>query len=296
MANAMPLAVYSESEEEIMDQEQGMTSALPSARPTQWARRTGVAAAIGLGVLGLVGVFSQNHGGTAPGHMNVKHLGSRVNLNGLGSFNIYGSRALQTGASGVPGVPPGQTGASGVAYGAGAMASPTQGVNATSAIIPVENMHDGNTCGDDEELLAGLCYRQCSLLAPGYPKRTSAWTCCREPCSMSLGDWRHDFGVCSGFSVAGTNGQSCPHKPGACLANEEMLLGECFKSCSILTNGEYPNRVAAATCCKVEGVMCFNPMEDDTSPSYAVGGGAGDGDPNTPSSAHAPMTSLTEAR
>jgi hypothetical protein len=107
----------------------------------------------------------------------------------------------------------------------------------------------------------------------------------------------HDFGVCSGFSVAGVQGKSCPHKPGTCLANEEMFMGRCYEKCSIVTNGEYPTRVAAASCCKSSSMIaCLNPLNDKTSSSLNVGGGTGDGNPSTPRSSHGPLTRFTEQR
>lgn len=286
MTTPMAAAAYSDCEEEMLNQEEGRqavelnmlweaaqgidASALSHGRST-CSRRTGIVAATCLGVLGLVGVLSLARPGRASGGLtSTKHLGSRMNLDSSSpsSLDFY--------SSAVPGLAAGE-----------------HDVDDTNPVIPQENMHDGNTCRDDEELFTGLCYRKCNLLAPGFPKRTSAWTCCREPCTWN--GWSHDFGVCSGYSVAGSDGKSCPHKPGSCLENEEMLLGECFEKCSILTNGEYPHRVAAATCCKSDGVLCLDPFNDRTSSEFDVGGGDGDGDPSTPASAHAPMTSLTEA-
>jgi len=276
MAKPSTVAAYSESEEEILNQEEGILAASvpPSGRFPCDRRAAAVAC---LGVIGLVGVLSLTRGGHAVG---TKHLGSQVNLNDA-SLDFYGS------ALGLTRETTDQESMPGIAAGA------TDSGDDSSSFAPSENLHDGNPCDDSEELLGKLCYRKCSLLAPGYPKRTSAWTCCQEPCTWN--GWTHDFGVCSGYSVAGPDGTSCPHKPGVCLDNEEMHLGRCFEKCSILTNGEFPHRVAAATCCKADGVMCFNPFNDRTRPDFAVGGGHHDGDPSTPSSMHDPLKSLTEA-
>jgi len=165
-----------------------------------------------------------------------------------------------------------------------------------SLLKPVEGMHDGNLCDASEELYGGLCYKRCDLLTHAQaPIRTSSWTCCEgHPCSFS--NQRGSIGtslLCNGYDVDGKGG--CPHKPGACLLDEELHLGVCYKKCSILTEGVFPNRVAAATCCKTKGLGCLDIRNDKTSDSFAVGGGAGDHDGSTPNQAHLPMQSLTEA-
>jgi hypothetical protein len=160
---------------------------------------------------------------------------------------------------------------------------------------PEEDLHDGNVCEHDEEHYGGLCYRKCSILTQGSnPIRTSPWTCCREhPCGLSnqLGNLGHKV-LCNGFDVAGDG--SCPHRPGACLKDEEITLGVCYKKCSLLTNGEYPNRVAPLTCCKDKGLSCLDLFKDKTRPGFGVGGGGGDHDPSTPSTAHFPQRRWTE--
>jgi len=181
---------------------------------------------------------------------------------------------------------------------------PRQPSNATSSreeeekknLRPLEDRHDGNVCGFGEELYAGLCYKQCSLLTNGQAAiRTSSWTCCEQhPCGLL-----HEHGavgktlLCNGFDVSGDGG--CPHKPGACLVDEELHLGMCYKKCSLLTQGRFPHRFAAATCCKQHGLGCLNLLNDLTSKSFDVGGGSGDGDASTPSEAHLPEQQLTEA-
>jgi len=137
----------------------------------------------------------------------------------------------------------------------------------------VENLHDGNVCKGDEEFLAGLCYKKCSLLTGGFnPVRTSPWTCCNQrPCRFNQ---QLSIGMrvaCSGYAVSGDG--SCPHRPGACLDDEELLLGVCYKRCRLLTDGEYPNRMASATCCKASGLSCLDFRKDYTSREFAVGGG-----------------------
>jgi len=164
---------------------------------------------------------------------------------------------------------------------------------------PSENMHDGNLCGDDEELFEDLCYLKCSLLTEGKnPIRTSAFTCCQShPCGFD-NTMLNMNAPCAGFDVAGKiNGQkgACPHTVGTCLEDEELLLGLCYKKCSLLTQGQFTHRVAATTCCSQTGLACLNPMNLRTDfLAFAVGGGKDDGTKSTPSKPHKPLKELTE--
>eukprot|EP00439_Symbiodinium_sp_Y106_P026262 s4138_g3.t1 len=178
---------------------------------------------------------------------------------------------------------------------------PPRGGAAVSAEVPQapqENMHDGNICADDEEYFEDLCYLKCSLATKGtHPIRTSAFTCCKsEPCSFD--NTEINMSPCDGFDVSGNvHGQrsACPHGEGTCLEDEELLLGMCYKKCSILTEGRFNHRVAATTCCSETGLACFNPMNLKTDfVGFAVGGGKGDGSQATPSVPHLPMKELTE--
>lgn len=160
----------------------------------------------------------------------------------------------------------------------------------------MEDTHDNNVCDTDEELYAELCYKQCRLLTNGsYPIRTSSWTCCeRHPCGLlnQKGKVGSTF-VCNGFDVDRTG--RCPHKPGACLVNEEFFLGTCYKQCQLLTQGRFPNRVGPATCCMSNDLLgCLDIRNDVTRAAYNVGGGAGDHDSSTPGESHAPILNLTE--
>lgn len=156
---------------------------------------------------------------------------------------------------------------------------------------------DGNPCAGNEELFEGLCYHKCSLLTEGKdPIRSSPWSCCSEPPCLVPSHENFKVGlqpVCSGYDVNGAGG--CPHKPGSCLVNEELHLGQCYEKCAILTNGAFPHRVAAATCCKTDGWGCIDPRNDKTSAAFAVGGGVGDHDPSTPATVHAPEESPAQA-
>jgi len=163
-----------------------------------------------------------------------------------------------------------------------------------SPLKPLELLHDGNVCDSNEEFFGGLCYRKCEDLTGGRaPIRTTPWSCCESsPCTFYN---EHASGAplpCRGYDVSGSG--SCPHKPGACLVNEELFFGECYKSCSLLTEGAYPHRVAPATCCKATGLACLNFKNDKTSQAFAVGGGAGDNDTSTPGVVHFPIKDLTE--
>jgi len=170
------------------------------------------------------------------------------------------------------------------------------GAGSGEKLAPTENRTDGNICDDQEELYAGLCYKKCSLLTNGEaPIRTSTWTCCRNhPCGLS--NQRGSVGgsvLCGGFGVNAEG--SCPHPPGVCLTDEEFSLGVCYQKCSVLTNGAFPFRYSAVTCCKTEGVGCLNPMNLRSRPYFAVGGGAGDHNHDTPSLPHSPQQDLAEA-
>jgi hypothetical protein len=163
-------------------------------------------------------------------------------------------------------------------------------------------LHDGNVCDDDEEMFGKLCYKKCSLLTNDkYPKRSSAWSCCAGGASgdgkCGLFDQKMSPHICGGFDVAGNRSRGgCPHPGGACLDNEEVHLGRCYAKCNDLTDGEYPTRVAAATCCKSDQKWkCLNIMNVKTRSMFNVGGGKGDGDSRTPRSSHWPLRMVTES-
>jgi len=165
---------------------------------------------------------------------------------------------------------------------------------ADSLYAPKMRVGDGNPCPDDEEHSGGLCLKKCSDLTGGtHPIRTSAFSCCRsKPCGFS--NTLTHMGMCFGYDVsADSQASRCPHSPGACLTNEEEFSGMCYKKCSELTDGEYNNRVAAATCCKKTGWECFLFTNIKTDASFTVGGGAGDHNSGTPREGHPAMTSLT---
>jgi len=167
------------------------------------------------------------------------------------------------------------------------------------SVKPAENMHDGNFCDDTEELYAGLCYTKCSILT-GIPtaRRSTAFSCC--PTSDCHGNVFKMKTVsllpCHGYAVSSADeGKACPHEEGACLADEEQFMGECYEKCELLTNGRFPKRIAAASCCNPDAVGgCLNLMNDRTMGKLMVGGGKGDADASTPSTPHFPLKSVTE--
>jgi len=161
-----------------------------------------------------------------------------------------------------------------------------------NTLKPLFNLADGNDCPSDEEKLSGLCYKKCALLVPDFPKRKSAFTCCAATGCTFLASSTKSLIPCRGYDVSATG--SCPHPPGACLTNEELYLGLCYKMCSLLTKGVYSVRIASATCCKAKGLDCLDFSKIETSPKFAIGGGAGDGDPTTPGKVHFPLKELTE--
>lgn len=195
-----------------------------------------------------------------------------------------------------------------------------ESVAKASPLLPKANTTDHNPCANDEEFHAGLCYDKCSSLTKEkYTFRQSAWTCCSKPaCDVhdfhgvsdllpgnNFGCCRHNMGFCSGFDIAGMREgkKICPHQPGACLVDEELFLGTCYKKCAELTQNIYPHRVASATCCKVaDGTCMFQDGANDgfdgkalTKKSFNVGGGCGDGSALTNCQPHGPQATLTEA-
>eukprot|EP00929_Paragymnodinium_shiwhaense_P053982 TRINITY_DN2705_c0_g2_i1.p1 TRINITY_DN2705_c0_g2~~TRINITY_DN2705_c0_g2_i1.p1 ORF type:complete len:297 (-),score=68.63 TRINITY_DN2705_c0_g2_i1:291-1115(-) len=168
------------------------------------------------------------------------------------------------------------------------------------SIKPFEHKHDHNTCDDSEELYAGLCYTKCSVLT-GFSAahRVSAFTCCPTPdCHGNVFKMKTSSLVpCQGYDVSSADmGKACPHEEGACLKDEEQFLGECFETCDKLTEGKFPKRIAAATCCNPDAEGgCLNLGNDRTKSALNVGGGGGDGDASTPAEAHMPLKSLTES-
>lgn len=168
-----------------------------------------------------------------------------------------------------------------------------------SPLAPHEALQDGNRCPSDEEEFPstkGNCYKKCADLTGGYyPIRTSAFSCCAsEPCTFF--NSKIHIGFCSGFDIAGdAEGDGCPTFEGACLVDEENFGGLCYKKCSLFPDGQtYSHRVAPNICCSTHGFMCMLPKYFKFSTDFAVGGGEGDGNSQTPAQPHPPMKELTE--
>ncbi|CAK0809569.1 unnamed protein product [Prorocentrum cordatum] len=179
----------------------------------------------------------------------------------------------------------------------------TQGMNESqmrAMLFPRLQRHDGNLCYDDEEEHAGLCYKRCELLTFGtHPFRTSAFSCCRSaPCDWDRTAFK--MGICGGYSVSGdTANGMCPHTPGACLANEELLNGLCYKKCAILTVGEYMYRTGPSTCCKFRSQLACTAGAKGPGGNYAIvntsfATGGGLCTKEMPCTVHMPLVRMSE--
>jgi len=161
-------------------------------------------------------------------------------------------------------------------------------------LFPHADSDEQGKCSNDEELHGNLCYKKCSLLTGGQqPFRVTAFECCahKPPC---LAGASFKARLCDGYAVSSdTVGGGCPHTPGGCLKDEELFEGMCYMRCSLLTYGMLKYRGSSSACCKER--FLFNMLEPgvcNTDAKYYVGGGQGDGDPSTPSTAHMPLMRL----
>jgi len=114
-------------------------------------------------------------------------------------------------------------------------------------------------CQPEEERYNGVCYRKCSQITGGrLPYRRGPLTCCKDngyfvsffTCMLPT-NVQTDPGLNVGYSASGD--KVGPHPPGMsvkCLSDEERFAGLCYESCSKLTNGSMPYRIAVTTCCK----------------------------------------------
>jgi len=146
----------------------------------------------------------------------------------------------------------------------------------------------------------GLCYTKCSVLT-GIPTahRVTAFSCCtRNDCHRNILKMKTvSLLPCHGFDVSSADeGKACPHAEGVCLENEEQFLGSCYEKCELLTEGKFPKRTGAASCCDPDATGgCLAFWNDESAGKFNVGGGRGDDDPSTPSQPHWPLKSVTEA-
>jgi len=165
-------------------------------------------------------------------------------------------------------------------------------VTSLNDIIPMGE-GDGETCNQDEELHGGLCYKRCNLLTDSRePFRASAFQCCDRSPPCDAGGSSISMVPCSGNAIGGEiSGNGCPHRPGRCLRDEEPLMDTCYMRCSLLTYGMLKHRNTANACCKSRSPLAMLELGGcDVDATYAVGGGNGDGNPDTPAMPHPPMT------
>merc|ERR1712032_1440027 len=92
-------------------------------------------------------------------------------------------------------------------------------------------------------------------------------------------------------AIGGENsGNGCPHRPGGCLQDEELLADMCYMQCSLLTYGMLKHRNTANACCKSESPLAMLELGGcNVDTKYAIGGGNGDGNPDTPAAPHPPV-------
>lgn len=293
-----------ESDEELVEE-----MAVPSARKRQAPRSLMLAlGAVALVSLGLVAVLSQS-----PAGRHRAKVGESVEMYGgaVGaalSIMTVASHGMQlAGAIGT-----GMEDAEKIVYDA-------QNISKHHDIEALENlthslthmhgheldghndMNDGNQCPDNEEELGGMCYQRCQDLTGGtHPIRTTAFSCCKaEPCNAFNSVFTNPMKFCRGLDVGGRQkGWGCPHAPGDCLLNEEFHLGSCYKKCLVLTDGEYPFRRSADSCCKMNDYLdCLQARNVWTDASFDIGGG--DGDEVLQAEAgqvHAPIPGLAEVQ
>lgn len=278
-----------------MDVEKQSTSNVSSdsdsEQPNQQAVRF-LPAGLGLLALGLLGAFclAARHwagAGESGGKQQVmKSLQEKIDISSWGS-SVYGSSQ----AAGEPASPS--------ASQINSVNQLTGGKTATRStfdpLAPTEKLNDGNPCADDEEALGGLCYKKCSLLTNGEaPIRLSAFSCSK---SHGFGDFfKAKVGMlvpCTGYDVSGDQaGNGCPHNEGACLVDEEISLGKCYRQCSQLTSGQYTHRTSANTCCKTEKLLeCIKPGNTKFDVKFNMGGGRG-----KLAGSHYPDSAFTESK
>jgi hypothetical protein len=134
-----------------------------------------------------------------------------------------------------------------------------------------------SVCEEGEEKFMGECYKSCSSMTGGkFPARFAPNGCCKELSFSCLEPSEVAVSIPwpgHGYMVGGDGG--APHPPGECDPNEEGHLGLCYKKCSILTDDEYPIRVAANTCCKER--PCMNLLHLKTRGVACTGFGVGGG-------------------
>lgn len=123
--------------------------------------------------------------------------------------------------------------------------------------IPTANLDSGDACKEGEELFMKLCFKKCSSFHDGhYPKRRLPFVCCQDTCD-SFSCCRSSLPIPGHGYFSDVDG-GVPHIAGSCDSNEEHFMGLCYKTCSALTDDEFPRRVGANSCCKPEPNSCLN--------------------------------------
>lgn len=152
------------------------------------------------------------------------------------------------------------------------LATTTTTVSTQSLESTLPPLQDG--CEPDEESFGPFCYAKCATLTNGnFPKRNTAFSCCRNACKAVKDIQVHPSLPCSGFDIASpADHKGCPTPKGRCPnPDEEEFMGLCYHSCSSLTNGQYPYRFAAMSCSKSLGWFSrMNPLNDWTNGAFAA--------------------------
>lgn len=164
------------------------------------------------------------------------------------------------------------------------------GRDASNVSMRLVSEQAGN-CAEDEELHAGLCYKQCVTLTAGRePVRISAFQCCAHelPCAENADV---NLSPCKGYDISGdATGNDCPRSPGGCKQDEELFMGLCFQRCSLLTYNILPYRNTANACCKSSSLLALLELGScDVDDRYNSGGGSTDGGLTT-LAAHPPFS------
>lgn len=249
---------------------------------------------VAAGAVLALGAYAATPGGSVFAHKEGSSVGTAAELKPMMKDSIgasaYGASNAPVMPVSVPATPASSQAAVDQPTPLSAVASPTPnlqlGLHALNSrrvpnVNPLGNLHDGNSCGDTEELLSGLCYTKCSILM-GKPKayRDTAFSCCpTSDCHLNPMKMKTASLIpCSGFDISSSAGKkawpkACPHLPGACLVDEEQFLGQCYETCDKLTNGVYKNRVGPMSCCDTKSISCLNPFNIKTSPSLYAGDG-----------------------
>jgi len=255
------------------------------SRPRHWTQKVAISASLALvGCIAGTAVYSETHEFQGRRGVQFADLQATTGLQALPGAEASSAQQVGT-PTGFQSPPQVSTQLNN--YFDLMMGDPTKGQSTTGKQI---------TCADNEELHAKLCYKQCKILTNGaYPLRTSAWTCCQaekaSDCFIQNQD--KNIGLCSGYDVDGKGG--CPRSPGTCLDSEELLLGQCYQKCSILTKGTHPHRTSAFSCCDVISTFsCFQPSHVALDTTFVSGGGKGDHNPMTPNSPHGLLTQVPQ--